>query len=94
MVVAEALLKMWCAQKHHVLLFSQSKMVGVYSIHTVCSSVCMLFKIKKCVCVCEKMLNILELMVQAKGYTYLRMDGDTPIKARQPLIRQFNEVGG
>ena len=38
------------------------------------------------------MLTIMELMIQAKGYSYLRMDGDTPIKARQPLIQQFNEV--
>ena len=28
MVVVEALLKMWCEQKHRVLFFSQSKMVG------------------------------------------------------------------
>ena len=28
MIVVEALLKMWCEQKHRVLLFSQSKLVG------------------------------------------------------------------
>ena len=36
------------------------------------------------------MLNVLEVMVQAKGYTYVRMDGTTPIKVRQPLIKKFN----
>ena len=31
MIVVEALLKMWSKQKHRVLLFSQSKMVGAYN---------------------------------------------------------------
>ena len=31
MMVVEALLKMWCEQKHRVLLFSQSKMVSTCS---------------------------------------------------------------
>ena len=37
MIVVEALLKMWCEQKHHVLLFSQSKMV--WRLLTCCNNV-------------------------------------------------------
>ncbi|CAG5128960.1 unnamed protein product [Candidula unifasciata] len=38
----------------------------------------------------KAMLNILEKLAQNKGYTYLVMDGGTPISARQPLISQYN----
>ena len=40
------------------------------------------------------MLDILERFVRGRGYTYVRMDGSTPISARQPLVKRFNEVSG
>ena len=64
MVVVESLLRLWRAQGHRVLLFSQTKM----------------------------MLDILEGFVTDGGYTYRRMDGTTPISARQSLINEFNKV--
>lgn len=36
------------------------------------------------------MLDILELYVQGKGYSYLRMDGTTAVGARMALIDRFN----
>ncbi|XP_068760439.1 DNA excision repair protein ERCC-6-like isoform X1 [Montipora capricornis] len=39
----------------------------------------------------RQMLNILEPFVASNGYTYLRMDGSTPVASRQPLIKSFNE---
>ena len=39
-----------------------------------------------------QMLNILEQFVAARGYTYFRLDGSTPVASRQPLIKHFNEV--
>ena len=41
-----------------------------------------------------QMLDILESFVQDRQYTYLRMDGGTSISSRQPLVMQFNKVGG
>ncbi|BFZ02829.1 hypothetical protein BsWGS_05868 [Bradybaena similaris] len=38
----------------------------------------------------KAMLNILEKHVQNNGYSYMIMDGGTPISARQPLISQYN----
>lgn len=37
------------------------------------------------------MLDIIEAFVNEEGYTYNRMDGTTPIGARQSLISQFND---
>ena len=42
----------------------------------------------------KMMLDIMEGFVSSEGYTYRRMDGTTPISTRQPLINQFNKVGG
>ena len=36
------------------------------------------------------MLDILEKYVSHQGYSYLRMDGTTPIRKRQHLIDAFN----
>ncbi|XP_041364778.1 LOW QUALITY PROTEIN: DNA excision repair protein ERCC-6-like [Gigantopelta aegis] len=36
------------------------------------------------------MLDILESFVVKQDYNYLRMDGTTPISARQPLVTKFN----
>lgn len=38
-----------------------------------------------------KMLNVLEAAMQREGYSYLRMDGQTPMQRRQALVRTFSE---
>ena len=38
------------------------------------------------------MLDILESFVCTEGYTHVRMDGGTPVAARQPLVNRFNQV--
>ncbi|KAF4595730.1 DNA excision repair protein ERCC-6 [Ophiocordyceps camponoti-floridani] len=38
----------------------------------------------------KQMLNIIEKCVRACGITYLRMDGETPVDQRQPMIDRFN----
>ncbi|KAK7113755.1 DNA excision repair protein ERCC-6-like isoform X2 [Littorina saxatilis] len=40
----------------------------------------------------KAMLDIMEDFVQDRQYTYLRMDGTTPISSRQPLVAQFNKT--
>ncbi|KAH9281166.1 DNA excision repair protein ERCC-6 [Echinococcus granulosus] len=40
----------------------------------------------------RKMLNILERHASRRGYTYLRMDGGTPMRQRQHLVEQFNST--
>lgn len=42
----------------------------------------------------RQMLNILEAFVTHEGYTYARMDGNTPVKQRQHLVTAFNTPGG
>ncbi len=39
----------------------------------------------------KQMLDIIEIYVRAKGYNYLRMDGDTSIGMRSTLVDNFNE---
>nr|XP_019952241.1 PREDICTED: DNA excision repair protein ERCC-6 [Paralichthys olivaceus]XP_019952251.1 PREDICTED: DNA excision repair protein ERCC-6 [Paralichthys olivaceus] len=39
----------------------------------------------------RQMLAILEMFVRENNYTYLKMDGTTPIASRQPLIARYNE---
>ncbi|XP_048864390.1 DNA excision repair protein ERCC-6 isoform X2 [Brienomyrus brachyistius] len=39
----------------------------------------------------RQMLEILEVFVREKGYTYFKMDGTTSIASRQPLIAQYNQ---
>ncbi|KAF1375776.1 hypothetical protein PFLUV_G00223690 [Perca fluviatilis] len=39
----------------------------------------------------RQMLNILEVFVTENNYSYLKMDGTTPIASRQPLIARYNE---
>ncbi|NXI37678.1 ERCC6 protein, partial [Galbula dea] len=39
----------------------------------------------------RQMLDILEVFVRKKNYSYLRMDGTTTIGSRQPLIARYNE---
>ena len=43
-------------------------------------------------CQTRQMQDILESMVRAEGYEYLRMDGSTPIKDRSRLVDLFNET--
>jgi E1A-binding protein p400 len=38
----------------------------------------------------SKMLDLLEVFVNAIGVTYLRMDGQTPVDRRFLLIERFN----
>ncbi|XP_066549213.1 DNA excision repair protein ERCC-6 [Amia ocellicauda] len=40
----------------------------------------------------RQMLDILEVFVKERGYSYLKMDGTTTIASRQPLIAQYNET--
>ena len=42
---------------------------------------------------CRQMMHILEALVQKSSYTYLRLDGSTPMSQRQQTIRKFNNVG-
>ncbi|XP_042625045.1 DNA excision repair protein ERCC-6 [Cyprinus carpio] len=39
----------------------------------------------------RQMLEILEVFVREKGFSYLKMDGTTTIASRQPMITQFNQ---
>ncbi|KAM4636256.1 DNA excision repair protein ERCC-6 isoform 2-T2 [Discoglossus pictus] len=39
----------------------------------------------------RQMLEILEVFLRSRGYSYLKMDGTTTIASRQPLITTFNE---
>ncbi|KAF4464960.1 dna excision repair ercc-6 [Fusarium albosuccineum] len=39
----------------------------------------------------KQMLNIIEKCIRECGITYLRMDGETPVDQRQPMIDRFNE---
>jgi DNA excision repair protein ERCC-6 len=39
----------------------------------------------------RQMLTILEKLILMKGYSYLRMDGSTPIGSRQPMVQRFND---
>nr|XP_033797522.1 DNA excision repair protein ERCC-6 isoform X2 [Geotrypetes seraphini]XP_033797523.1 DNA excision repair protein ERCC-6 isoform X2 [Geotrypetes seraphini]XP_033797524.1 DNA excision repair protein ERCC-6 isoform X2 [Geotrypetes seraphini]XP_033797525.1 DNA excision repair protein ERCC-6 isoform X2 [Geotrypetes seraphini] len=39
----------------------------------------------------RQMLQILEVFVRERNYTYLKMDGTTTIASRQPLITRYNE---
>uniref|UniRef100_A0A8C3LJ74 ERCC excision repair 6, chromatin remodeling factor n=1 Tax=Chrysolophus pictus TaxID=9089 RepID=A0A8C3LJ74_CHRPC len=39
----------------------------------------------------QQMLQILEVFVRDRNYSYLRMDGTTTIASRQPLITRYNE---
>ena len=39
----------------------------------------------------KQMLNILERVMEGEEHSYLRMDGDTSVKRRGPLVAQFND---
>ncbi|NWI23693.1 ERCC6 protein, partial [Sula dactylatra] len=39
----------------------------------------------------QQMLQILEVFVRDRNFSYLRMDGTTTIASRQPLITRYNE---
>lgn len=38
------------------------------------------------------MMHVLESLIQSEEYTYLRMDGTTPMSQRQETIHLFNGV--
>ncbi|OCT72187.1 DNA excision repair protein ERCC-6 [Xenopus laevis] len=39
----------------------------------------------------RQMIQIMEVFVRTRGYSYVKMDGTTTIAARQPLITKYNE---
>ncbi|XP_020664432.3 DNA excision repair protein ERCC-6 [Pogona vitticeps] len=39
----------------------------------------------------RQMLHILESFLKKKSYSYLKMDGTTPVASRQPLVTRYNE---
>ncbi|KIL95880.1 dna excision repair protein ercc-6 [Fusarium avenaceum] len=42
----------------------------------------------------KQMLNIIEKCIGECGISYVRMDGETPVDHRQPMIDKFNETPG
>ena len=38
------------------------------------------------------MMHILEALLQSEEYSYLRLDGSTPMSQRQQTINKFNTV--
>ena len=42
----------------------------------------------------RQMLTLIESFVQSEEYTYLRMDGNTTVKSRQPMVARFNTDKG
>jgi DNA excision repair protein ERCC-6 len=42
----------------------------------------------------RQMLDVIESFVRVKGYTYRRLDGTTSIRARQPMIDEYNSDSG
>lgn len=107
MIVVEALLKLWKQQGHRVLLFSQSKVVSSEhpprSIQLVSSNLHQFslrflkryndfIEQEQCLYFSLQMLDILEAFTQNRGYSYLRMDGCTPISSRQAMITTYNQV--
>jgi DNA excision repair protein ERCC-6 len=85
MIVVETLLKLWHAQGHKVLLFSQSRQVSFNKFDQMIINSEMTHSY-------FQMLCILENFVKQNKYKYLRLDGSTSIGSRQPLITKFNEV--
>ncbi|KAF7557355.1 hypothetical protein G7046_g6058 [Stylonectria norvegica] len=39
----------------------------------------------------KQMLNVIEKCIRECGISYVRMDGETPVEKRQPMIDRFNE---
>ncbi|VDP49843.1 unnamed protein product [Schistosoma margrebowiei] len=82
MLVVASLLKNWYDQGHKVLLFSQSRRHAFYQSSKVHFLAYTLFF--------DQMLTLLERLVQLMKFSYLRMDGTTPVSQRHELIRRFN----
>lgn len=40
------------------------------------------------------MLNIVELLIKELQFSYLRLDGSTPVSKRDSLIQDFNDKAG
>jgi DNA excision repair protein ERCC-6 len=45
-------------------------------------------------CQTRQMLSLIEAFVASEGYTFLRMDGNTPVRRRQPMVAEFNRPSG
>ena len=50
----------------------------------------------RCLIFCQgrRMLSIIQAVVKARNYSYLRMDGTTPMRQRQVLVDMFNSDAG
>jgi len=50
----------------------------------------------RCLIFCQgrQFLSIIQAVVSARGYSYLRMDGTTAVRQRQALVDAFNADGG
>ena len=42
----------------------------------------------------QSMLNIVEMLLKHLEFSYLRLDGSTPVSRRDSLIEQFNAKDG
>ena len=97
MIVVESLLKIWKKQGHRVLLFTQGTQVGFsiyrpYRANVVVHVRIVFFYDDVAVACVTQMMEILERFVASRGYSYMRMDGQTSIASRQPMINTFNQV--
>ena len=45
-------------------------------------------------CQTRQMLSLIEAFVASEGYAFLRMDGNTPVRRRQPMVAEFNRPSG
>ena len=77
--VAATVLRLWHEAKNKVLFFTQGRLATSASCRTANPSLSCPEEVSR-LCACRLMLDVVESYVQSMGYSYLRMDGTTPIK--------------